>query len=574
MATIIGLFMEGPNTGACLLRDGELVAMVEEERFSRVKRASEAFPARSVRYCLQTAGLRLRDVEVVATAWDHGKYPDFMDRHMRAIPERSRDPHADLFEGLSHAALSEQAARFKLAIGLRAIDPEARCRVSFYPHHYCHAASVHFYSGFRESSILVVDGSGEELATTTWRGDGARLEALESWSLPNSLGWYYAAITEFLGFEAYDGEGKVMGLAPYGRPDPQIAEKLRLFCQPEAGGGYRVDPTYVYYGPRTHSRKFTDRLTDLLGPPRLPDAPLTAYHQSVAYEAQKLLEEVAVGLTLRLLERTGTEDLCLSGGVVMNCKMNGVLSNLPGVRNVFINPASHDSGAAMGAAVLAHIELGGVPAVAPLRHAAWGPEFTDAQIEAALRHCHLRHRRCANIAETTAELLAAGKIVGWFQGRAEFGARALGGRSILASPLIRDMKDVINARVKYREGFRPFAPSMIEEVRDRYLVNPKDSPFMILAYEMKDEYKELLPAVVHVDGTVRPQTVSRAVQPLYWSMLGAFGRRTGHPIVLNTSFNIKGEPIVNSPLEAIRCYFSTGMDALAIGNFLLTKEEQ
>lgn len=567
----LGIFMQGPNTGACLVRDGALVAATEEERFTRQKRASEAFPSHSIRFCLRQAGLSLREVDVVATAWDHSKYPAHMDAHMRQIPNRHLDPLADQAEALVHGKMAPDMACFKIKTGLTKIDPEAAPRIAWYAHHKCHAASVQFVSGFEASAILVIDGSGEEVATSTWRGEGITLTPLDTWTLPDSLGWFYASMTEWLGFSAYSGEGKVMGLAPYGQPNAEIAEKLKLFCQDDPEQIYRIDPTYVYYGQRSYSRQFTDKLADLLGPPRLPEAPLTPYYESVAYETQQRLEDVAVALATRLLEQTGLPTLCLSGGVAMNCKMNGVLSTLPGVEDVFINPASHDSGTAMGAALLAARDAGDDPRRDRLTHAYWGAAFSDEEIKEVLCHCHLAYERSENIASDVADLLVDGKIVGWFQGRAELGPRSLGARSILANPLLPGVKDTVNARVKYREAFRPFAPSILEEVKDRYMVAPKDSPFMILAYPFKDEFRDVFPAVVHVDGSVRPQTVSRLTNPAYWNVIHIFGEQTGHPVVLNTSFNVRGEPIVNTPLDAIRCFFSTGMDALAIGSFLLKK---
>lgn len=563
--------MQGPNTGACLVRDGRVVAAAEEERFTRQKRASEAFPAQSIQFCLRHAGLTLRDVDVVATAWDHGKYPEAMDAHMRDIPGREQDPLADRMEGVIHNKMAPDVATFRMRVGLHRMDPKADPKLVWYDHHRCHVASTHYVSGFERSAILVIDGSGEEVATSTWRGDGHVLERIEQWTLPHSLGWFYASMTEWLGFSAYSGEGKVMGLAAYGEPNSEVAARLLIFCQPDLERVYRIDPRFVYYGPRTYSRQFTDHLVDLLGPPRLPESRITPSVTSVAYETQQRLEEVATALTERLLEQTGEQRLCISGGVAMNCKMNGVLSGLTGVEQVFINPASHDSGTAMGAALLAAQEGGDDPRSAVLTHAYWGPCFTDEAIEDSLQHCHLAYQRCDDIAQTTADLLADGKIVGWFQGRAELGPRALGARSILGNPLLPEMKDVINARVKYREPFRPFAPSMLEEVMDTYMVDPKPSPFMNLAYPFKEKYREIFPSIVHVDGSVRPQTVSRNTNPLYWHMIHAFGERTGHPVVLNTSFNVRGEPMINTPLEAIRCFFSTGMDALAMGSFLLQK---
>ena len=548
------------------------MAVGEEERFTRVKRASGQFPSNGIRYCLKEAGLGLRDVSYLATAWDHDKYPAYMNERMAAIPGRDRDAHADAMEGVIHTQLSPALARFNIEVGMKQIDPQAACKILFFPHHLCHAASVHFLSGFDESGVLVLDGSGEDIASSTWRGHGDEIEALDSWHLPDSLGWFYAALTEYLGFSAYSGEGKVMGLAAYGKPNSEIAAKLRRFCMPDSERIYRVDPTYVYYGERTYSRRFTDRLVELLGPPRTKESELSDYHIAIAYETQKLLEEISEALARDLIEKSGSRNLCISGGVAMNCKMNGVLSRLPGVENVFINPASYDSGAGIGAGLLALKHVNMSPRRNVLSHAYWGPSFSNDEIKEVLEHCRIAFRRSDNVAEEAAQMLAEGKIIGWFSGRAEFGARALGARSILANPLLPDIKERVNARVKYREAFRPFAPSLIEEAQADYLVESSDSPFMILAFEVKEELKKLFPGIVHVDGTVRPQSVSRKTNPNYWALINAFGQKTGHPVILNTSFNVRGEPIVNTPLEALRCFYSTGMDALVMEQFIVEKD--
>ena len=568
---VIGMFIEGPNTGACLFQDGYLHAMAEEERFVRVKTASEIFPSHSIRYCLKESNLSLNDIDVVATAWDHSKYPKAMDAYMKGIAERDLDPFADTLETISHNKLSPDLINFLIRVGLYKIDPEANPKVAWYPHHLCHAASVHYLSGFLDSAILVMDGSGEELATTTWHGNGPDIHPIEEWKLPHSLGWFYAAFTEWLGFKAYSGEGKVMGLAAYGNPISDLTQKVKTVCIDDETQGYRIDPTFIYYGARNHSRRFTNKLIELFGPPRQPESELTDYHQNVAYAVQKQLEEVATRLAKKLLSKSGSRNLCVSGGVAMNCKMNGVLSSLSEVENIFINPASHDSGASLGAGLLAGKEFGISPTRNTLTHAYWGPSFTDDEIEKALIHCKLSYRKSDDITQEVAERLAKGEIVGWFQGRAEVGARALGGRSVLANPMIKEMKNIINAHVKYREAFRPFAPSMIEEVKDKYMVNPKDSPFMILAYPFQDNFQELFPSIVHVDGSVRPQTVKKQNNPIYWDLINKFGRLTGHPVILNTSFNVRGEPIVGTPQDALRCFYSTGMDALALGSFLVKK---
>ncbi len=569
---IIGLFMEGPNTGACLFHNGKLVAMAEEERFNRIKTASEMFPSNAIKYCLKEGEICLQDITLIAIAWDHAKYPKDMNKHMSSIVNRDLDPLAEQFERIVHDKLSPGVINFEISIKLKQIDPLATPEIRWYSHHECHAASVYYLSGFDDSAILVIDGSGEEQSTTTWYGKNTKMNKINTWNLPDSLGWFYASMTEWLGFKAYSGEGKVMGLAAYGKPMPKFRDKLKLFCLPDEQQIYRVDPTYVYYGNRSFSRKFTDKLVKLLGDPRVPESELTTFYIDAAYETQKCLEDVTRQISERLLKQTGSKNLCISGGVAMNCKMNGILSQIPGVDKVFINPASYDSGTAMGAAILAGKEKRINPRMTKLTHAYWGPSFSDAEIEDSLIHCGLSYTKSTDVAGDVARRLSKGEIVGWFQGRAEFGARALGGRSILSNPQLPNMKEILNTRVKYRENFRPFAPSMIEEVMDKYMVDPKKSPFMILAYWFKDEFKDLFPSIVHVDGSVRPQTVSRKTNPLYWEMINTFGKISGHPIVLNTSFNIRGEPIVNTPTEAIRCFFSTGMNTLAIGSFILSKE--
>jgi len=568
---VIGLFIAGPNTAACLFIDGKLIAMAEEERFNRIKTSSEIFPTQSIKFCLKEANLKLNDIDEIALGWNYSSYPEKMNTHMSSIAGRELDPFADTAEGIIHAKLSPELTKFNVGIALKKIDETADVKISWHAHHKCHVASTHYLSGFDSSAILVMDGSGEEIATSTWHGQGGELSIIDQWDLPHSLGWFYSAITEWLGFSAYSGEGKVMGLAPYGNPNAEVAEKLKKFCVPDDKIIYKIDPTYVYYGKRSYSRKFTDKLVDLLGAARRPESEMSQYYIDVAYEVQKRLEDVAINLAKELLAKTGERKLCVSGGVAMNCKMNGLLSNLEGVDDIFINPASYDAGAALGAALLAIKKAGQSPTETELTHAYWGPSFSDDEIESALKHCGLTYTKHENIAQETAKLLNDNKIIGWFQGKAEFGARALGARSIIANPMHPDMKDIINKKVKYREGFRPFAPSMIAEVAEKYMIDPKYSPFMILAYQFKDEYKELFPSIVHVDDSVRPQTVTKDSNPIYWETISKFGELSGYPVVLNTSFNIRGEPIVNTPLEAVRCFYSTGMDALAIGSFLLKK---
>jgi len=378
-------------------------------------------------------------------------------------------------------------------------------------------------------------------------------------------------MTEYLGFKPYNDEGKVMGLAPYGRRDGGIAQKISRVLS-FADGTYSVDPSYLTLGRHTFGKYFSDRMVDLLGAPRPRESALGDVHKAIAYETQDALERCVTGIADRLMEQTGMDTLCLAGGVCMNCKMNGVLHNNPRVKNIFVQPVSSDAGTALGAALTLSARFGENPRF-KLEHAYWGPGYSDGEIVKCLEEYKLPYKKVDNVETVVARLLAEGKFVGWFQGRLEMGARALGNRSILADPRRADVKDRLNNQVKHREGFRPFAPSLLSEAKAEFLENASDSPFMILAYRVREDKRRLIPAVVHVDDTVRPHTVEKHVNPRYWKLIKEFESLTGIPLILNTSFNVRGEPIVCSPGDALRCFYGTGLDALAIGDYVLTKSE-
>jgi carbamoyltransferase len=418
--------------------------------------------------------------------------------------------------------------------------------------------------------VLIFDGHGEERTVTVYRGEGRSLREVRHLGLPNSLGWFYCAMTEYLGWDANEGEVKLMGLAPYGGPDPALRAFMAEFLA-LTPDGVRVDPTCIFYGRRSYGRFFGDKLADRLGPPRAPKEPITDRHRDIAFAVQERLEEAALHLARLALRDTGSRNLCVAGGVALNCKMTGALHQSGIAERLFVQPLSYDAGAALGAAMLA-AEDAGDDCRFSMEHLQYGPAYDDAAIESVLRRNGLAYERCPDIAEAAAALVAEGKVVGWFQGRMEAGPRALGGRSILADPRNAVMSDTVNDKVKFRERWRPFAVSIMAEHAAEYLVKPVDAPFMVMAFDVVPGREGEIAAALHAgDRTTRPQTVRREVNPRFWALLDAFRRRTGVPGVLNTSFNVKGEAIVCTPTDALRCFYGTGMDALAIGSFLLQK---
>lgn len=571
---IVGLSAFGQNPGACVLRDGKLVAFAEEERFLRIKGANLRFPAKSLAYCLREAKATLDDVDRFAVGWNAEKYRVHMPlffarqffRNMGAAGEGSStrilaeiaDQKPDAIRRRTLLALREE--------GLSGRIPE----FVFVDHHLAHAASAFFASGFDDASVLVIDGSGEDRSTSFYAGKGLDLQDRGSVELPDSLGWFYAAVTSFLGFRAYEEEGFTMGLAPYGSLSAEWREKMERLVRFEADGLYRVDPRYTLLGRHSTNEHFADELMSLLGPPRLSKDPLTQTHKDIAAAAQERLEQAVIRLVGRLVDETGSKKLCLAGGVAMNCKMNGVIGASGLVDALFVQPAAHDSGAALGAAMWVSARSGEDPRFR-METAQWGPGYTSAEVEKAARTAGMTFGRPDSIEEKTAVALAAGKVVAWFNGRMEVGPRALGGRSILAHPAIPGMNDRVNRDVKFRDAWRPFCPSMLETAAEDYLKPSLETRFMTVAAEANERGRREIPAVIHVDGSTRPQTVSERTHPSYAKTIAAFAERTGVPVVLNTSLNVKGEPVACTPMDALRCFYSSGIDAIALEDIWLSK---
>jgi carbamoyltransferase len=575
---ILGMLGLGKNPGACLMENGRLVACAEEERFNREKVSMDRWPVESIRYCLKAGDCSLPEIDRVAIAWGLDKYPDYMQSFFRA-QEHTYPRKGEAFRETEAAIVRRYAPEVYVADLTRALqlarlghlDP---AKVEHYSHHLCHAAAAFYPSGFEEALLFILDGSGEDEATTVWRADADGLRCVERFRLPDSLGRAYATITEYLGFRAYSDEGKVMGLAPYGRPDPDVMAAMGRFVAIEDDGSYAVDPDFIYYGRHSYNPRFTDQLVDLLGPPRVPrqrNEPIDGRYRNVAYAIQSLLERAVVRLVQRWVRETGIATICLGGGVAMNCKMNGIVADLHEVERLFIHPASHDGGAGIGAAILAMQAAAPETVFEPLDSAYYGPAYSRDQIRDLLRYAKLPFRELDDVAPLVAEHVAAGKVVALFQGRMEMGARALGNRSILASPLLPDTKARLNDQVKHREDWRPFCPSLLSEYAGDYFNQLMHPWYMLVAAHVRNEDADQIPSAVHVDGTARPQLVSRDTAPVFWSVIEHFRRLTGVPVVINTSFNVMGEPIINRPEEALRCFYSTGIDTLVLENLVLTK---
>ncbi|MBN1574841.1 MAG: nodulation protein [Deltaproteobacteria bacterium] len=576
MMNIIGYF-HGVDPAACLVVDGEIVAYVEEERLIRFKHAWDIFPIRSIDFCLKKGGIKIEDVDRFAYGWD---LPRYTNGEMRSFfdgvnKEHPPGPGTVSWQNWVINFFNEKSARERLRLNLVKFFGKAEApNLISHPHHASHAASAYFTSPFDEALVFTIDGSGDTQCATLWKGEGDKLAMIHEITIPHSLGWFYAAITEFLGFKAYDGEYKVMGLAAYGRENLKFRKGLeKVVPQAKNGYDYAVDSKYIHNGPHTYSDRFTDNLVDILGiKPRQGEVPLEPIHEDLAFEVQRLLEERVLTLLAHFRDETGMKNLCIGGGVALNVKMNSRIHKSGLFDDIFIFPIPSDSGNGIGAALGAyHVLTKKRPG--KLKHVYFGPEFDDDDIELQLKGCGLKYKRCDDIAQDTAGLIADGKVVAWFQGGLEGGPRALGARSILADPRDTASRDRVNSAIKFREYWRPFCPSILEERAERYMKRAVKAPYMILAFDATDEAKTECPAVVHVDNTLRAQTVGKEHNRRYYDLIAAFERKTGVGAVLNTSFNIKGEAIVASPRDALRTFWSTGIDALAIGSCLVTKPD-
>jgi carbamoyltransferase len=553
---IVGISAHFHDAACCLLRDGQLVAAAQEERFTRLKH-DPSMPKAAFRYCLAQAGLTIADIDAVAYYEDPIKKLD-----------------RQLWMGLPEVPQTSPQALFRLD----ARRPERELRellgfegeILYVDHHEAHAASAYYFSGFPEAAILTVDAVGEWATTTFARGDGARLELLEEVSFPDSIGLLYSTLTAYLGFDVNDAEYKVMGLAPYG--EPTMVDKIRLLIAESDGARFRLAHEYFDF---SGGRMFTQKLCDLFGrPEREPESALDQFTKDVARSLQAVLEELLLAKVAHLHARVPSTHLCLAGGVALNCVAVERIVREGPFERVFVQPAASDSGGALGAAALTHVRLTGRhPGIERLPHVFLGPSFSGAEVArlfgpSAAKVQDFRGRE-ADLIDATADRLAAGQAIGWFQGRMEFGPRALGNRSILADPRVEGMRDRINRLVKKREAFRPFAPAVLAERAAEHFDLDHPAPFMVETCRVRSPLA--LPAITHVDGSARLQTVEALANPRFHRLLQAFERRTGCPILLNTSFNLRGEPVACTPADALLCFIRSDLDCLVVEDFLLDR---
>jgi carbamoyltransferase len=546
------------DSSACIARDGELLFAVAEERISRVKHDA-SFPKNAIRACLEFAHVRAEQLDEVCFGWQTAGPVFRHDLKCYATGKMPLTYHNGLNSTLHFLSMWHQesgAKKFTQQFG------PAKGKMRFVDHHLAHAISAYAYSGFDEAAVVVMDGRGAWEATTIWRGHGGRLDPVLMIPFPDSVGYFYSAFTEFLGFQPNSDEWKVMGLAPYGKPGLDLSAFIDLKTAP-----YHVHTNQLIANGAT---PFAG-VKGLLGPARVAESEIDERHRDIAYAVQDACEIAMLNVVRMAIEKTGCRNVCLAGGVALNSKANGKIAASGLVDKMFVQPAASDDGVALGAALAVCLDGNGKLPNKPMRHGYWGPSFDDEVIENALRTYKLRYTRTQNPASGAAELLAQGKILGWFQGRMEFGPRALGSRSILADPRDPEMSAKVNNAVKFREWWRPFAPSLKKEAAGEYLESVTDSPFMILTAQVRPEKRAVIPSVTHVDGSARPQTVEKEINPLYWRLIDEFEKRTGVPVIMNTSFNLRGEAIVHTPTDAIRTFFSSGMDALVMGSFLVEK---
>ena len=559
-------FLHDP--AAAIVIDGKVVAAAEEERFIRDKHAVGKPCLRSIEFCLKEAGLAPADIDAVAFPWSFAAFDK--KKWAYALKTLFTEP-SRAYKAIAKSPKQSAATRRSVYGILKhfGIDlPQEK--IFFVEHHLSHAASAYLLSGYEEAAIMSIDGSGEFTTTLFAEGKRGVIRKIKEIDLPDSLGRFYSTMTAYLGFDPNDGEYKLMGMAPYGDPSEiDLSDIIR--CD---GKTFHANPEYVW---PIRSRRYDKnamipaKLVKRFGPPRKGDG-LEEPYIHIAAATQKVFEDIVLKLMGYHLGESLCENgnLAYAGGCALNVSLNRKLVENPMVKNIFVQPASHDAGTPLGAAVYAANILG--DKIEPMDSVYLGPGYFNSRIETALKRTDIRYSLSGDIAKEAAGLIAAGKVVGWFQGKMEFGPRALGNRSILGNPTIRGTSDRINEMVKFREKWRPFCPSILREYAAAIIGRDMDAPFMTLSFRVTEEWKDRIPEVVHVDGSVRPQTVSEKDNPRFYRLIKHFFDRTGVPVVINTSLNRRGEPMVSSPEDAVNMYLGSGLDHLAIGDFLVSRK--
>ncbi len=553
---ILGISYSCDHDSACaLFEDGKLIFAIQEERLTRKKHDS-SFPLNSIKETLNFAKLKPEDIDYVVIAWSPPLRHLLTD--LRINFEKGISPKKLLYtfyDGFYRIWIKGGFKRYEQYFG--------KSKFLFCPHHLAHAISAYSFSPFNEATIIVVDGRGAYEATSIWYANDGKIEPVEIINFPNSLGLFYAKFTEYLGFKALSDEWKVMGLAPYGNDGISLKEFISNDEIP-----YKV-----------HWKKFfgeglcdVSDIETIFGKKRGENDEITQKYKDIAFAVQRETEKAMLNLTKYAVLKTGCRNLCIAGGVGLNCKANGLIANSDFIDNIFVQPASSDEGASLGASLYPYLLFDKKLPKFELKHLYLGPSFEN-EIEDILKKYKLPYEKLKNPEKVIAELIYDGKIIGLFKERMEFGPRALGARSILADPRKEEVKEKVNNCVKYREWWRPFAPSILEEFYFDYLDAKFLSPFMILSFPLKKEKREKVPAITHIDGSARPQSVNKEVNPFYWNIINEFYKKTGIPLILNTSFNLKGEPIVCSPFDAIRTFYTSGLDFLIMEEFIVYKDK-
>ena len=561
---ILGISCYYHDSAAVLIRDGQIVFAAQEERYTR-KKHDEEFPRNAVKHAMEAGGITAQDLSAVV----------FYEKPLLKFFERILETEIKVWPRgfiMFHRAMREWMTK-KLWIPQNIRKELSYTGPLFFTtHHESHAASAFFCSGFDEAAVVTVDGVGEWATTTIAHGKGKDLRTLREIRFPHSLGLLYSAITYYLGFKVNSAEYKVMGLAPYGKPT--YMKEMRKLVQINEDGSFALDMSYFTYeyGLTMTGRK----IEELFGhPTRKGEAKLEQFHKDVAASLQAITEELMLKICAEAKRLTGAKDLCLAGGVALNCVANGKILRSGLFNDIFIQPAAGDAGGALGAALSVwHRKYDGAR-LPRLSNVYLGNAYEKAAIEAMLKEEGVPYEDCGEdgIIEKTAELLEGTNVIGWFQGRMEFGPRSLGNRSIIADARNKENWQKVNLKIKFRESFRPFAPTVLEEKAKDYFDLDRESPYMLLVADVHPNKREEVPAVTHVDGSARIQTVREDQNPLYWKLLKTFEKRTGCGVIINTSFNVRGEPIVESPRDALNCFLNTDMDYLALGTFLLQKSQ-
>lgn len=576
---ILGINAYHADSSAAIFKDGVMIAATEEERFRRVKHWA-GFPSMAIEFCLKEAGITLKELDHIAIGRDPSA------KLQKKLLFLAKNPGNGFSAVLDRFRNSRKVSSLEDEFAL--LDPSVpkaviKSKIHQVEHHRSHLGSAFFASPFEEAALLSIDGSGDFTTTMIGVGRGNQIEVLDSIDFPHSVGIFYSAFTQWLGFPHYGDEYKVMGLAPYG--EAKYVDKLKDVLIFGDDGLFRLNLKYfrsatkgiVSYGDDhipVVATLFSDHMVEKFGPARKKEEPLSQFHKDMAASVQRVTEQLIFHILTHLQKRTGLKNICIAGGVAQNSVANGKITRNTPFTNVYIPSAGHDAGISMGAALYTYNHILQQKRVAPIWSAYTGSRFSNELIEEYLKGRNIKYVRYSDdeLYERVAERLVNAGVVGWFNGRAEFGPRALGGRSILADPRRSDAKDLLNAKIKRRESFRPFAPSILKDYVEEYFEVNDEVPFMEKVFPIKKEKHTVIPAVTHADGTGRLQTVDKAVTPRYYNLIEAFRKKTGVPILLNTSFN-ENEPIVNSPEDALECYLRTNMDMLVLENCVVSREK-